>query len=210
MKRIRSLLVSLGFAAGILLFAFTLSAANVEVNPAGPGKVQVGSNTLSESNPSVDKNLPTGESWKTSYTPDTNRLDFKINNGQPNFLFPTLGITPKTGQNFWVTLDEKSGLTEIGLPYPNPDGLIIYFPDGSTLNIPEGVSVQIKYLADGTAQVFFTQIGKERSKVIRYFDANGKMTILHCGESINVAGFSALPDWRKKGPERGAASPPQI
>lgn len=206
----RSLLVSLSFVAVTLFFAFTLSAANVEVNPAGAGKVQVGSNTLSGGNTSANQSLPTGESWKASYTPGTNRLDFKINNGQPNLLFPTLGITPKPGQNFWVILDDKGRPVEIGVPCENPDGLLIFLPDGSTLNIPEGVAIQIKYLADGTAQFYFTRICTKCNKSITYTDATGKVTTLHCGETINIAGFGSLPDWRKKGAERGAASPPQI
>ena len=198
-----------GFAAVTFLFVFTLSAANVEVNLTGPGKVQIGAVTLSGSNTSVSQNLPTGESWKTNYTPGTNRLDFKISSGQPNLLFPTLGLTPLAGQNFWVVLDEKGRPTQIGLPLPNPDGLIVYFPDGSHLSLPAGVEIRIKYLADGSMQIYFLCINEKNHKRFPYTDAIGKVSMFRCGETFNIPGYQGLPNWRLMSPiEKGAASPP--
>jgi len=209
MKRKRDLLVVLSFTAVTFLFALTLSGANVEVNTAGTGKVQIGTSILSGSNASVTENLPTGESWKTNYTPDTNRLDFKISSGQPNLLFPSLGITPVAGQNFWVVLDEKGRPTQIGLPLPNPDGLIVYFPNGSYLSLLGGLELRIKYLADGTMQVYFLYINEKSDKQIPYTDAKGKVSIFRCGETLNIAGYQGLPNWKLTMPvEKGAASPP--
>ncbi len=213
MERLKGLLAA-GIFVVVISFLSVLSAANFEVNPAGAGQVEIsypeGSMTLSGTTPKAEFSLPSGEGLKASYNPDQGRLDLSATAGQPNVLFPTMGITILSGQNLWVLVDERGRPVEIGLPCPNPDGLVIYFPDGSYLTVPACYLITIKYLADGTFQLTFNQTpGCETRNLIYYTDAKGKMRSFGYGETLNIAGYMALPDWRLESPvERGAASPP--
>ena len=191
----------------VFLFVLVLASpafAKVTITPSD-GQVKViaadGIATLDSESPQATVSDATGGSADVAYDAETGKISAEALSGTPRFGFGIADIFMDEGE----TLDLESDVNYQVMRITNTSvegSVLITFPDGSKLMVPEGTEILLTALAGCCYDLTIVK------GTAQYTDPDGNTQTLGPNSApIKVQGFCIVPDWRKTDIERSPATP---